>query len=609
MRAGRLVLVVVIAVLAGSLGSAQPGRGGSQWLTSLADAQRTSWVRADDKISVAALSKPGFDLQWKAKLDNQPRGLHGLGQGVTASGVTLFVPMSLVTGSSNNVYAIDNDTGYVVWQRHFDAPQPAPAPGCAGGLTSAATRIVSLGPSATAAGSASSFGRGAVGYRSLLGEPGQGVPVEGRAAGPGRSSGDPSGVPPAAGARGGARGAGADAPGAARGAAPPPAPGGRAGPAAADRIPGAPRREEGGAFGFLFRPSGVGYVVSSDGMLHVLGLASGKDIQRPAPFLPANAKWSAPIAVGTSLYAATSGKCGGAPDGVWAIDLDTEAKPVVSWKTNGGGIVGAVAFTSNGTLIAAIGAGQTTGDGKANAIVALDPKTLQLRDWFTQPGAEFVTGPTILRHNDKELVAAATKDGRILLLDAASLGGATHATPLLASKPFVGAGGAVSGDALATWQQSAAAGATPSSATPGTTWILLPVAGRLAAGSPAANGAVSNGAVVALTLRDASGALSLEPGWVSHDLAAPATPAIVNGVVFTLATGVSSTGAGRATPAVLHAYDGSTGKRLWHSGKAMTTPASPGSMWSGLGQIYVGAQDGTLHAFGVDDERHATRRK
>ena len=42
-------------------------------------------------------------------------------QGVTASGVTLFVPMSVVTGSSNNVYGIDNDIGYVVWQRQFDA--------------------------------------------------------------------------------------------------------------------------------------------------------------------------------------------------------------------------------------------------------------------------------------------------------------------------------------------------------------------------------------------------------------------------------------------------------------------------------------------------------
>ena len=144
-------------------------------------------------------------------------------------------------------------------------------------------------------------------------------------------------------------------------------------------------------------------------MLHVLGLPSGKDIQRPARFLSANARWSSPIGVDTMLYAATSGGCGGAPNGVWAIDLDSELKPVVSWKTNGGPVVGAVAFAPDGTLFAAIGAGRAAGNGRANAIVALDPKTLQLKDWFTQAAAEFVTGPTILRHGDKDIVAAATK--------------------------------------------------------------------------------------------------------------------------------------------------------------------------------------------------------
>ena len=86
----------------------------------------------------------------------------------------------------------------------------------------------------------------------------------------------------------------------------------------------------------LFRPSGVAYVISGDGMLRVVGLPSGKDIQRPAQFVPANSRWSSPVAVGTTMYASTFGKCGGAPSGVWAIDLDSEAKPVVSWKTNGG---------------------------------------------------------------------------------------------------------------------------------------------------------------------------------------------------------------------------------------------------------------------------------
>src|SRR5262245_52885577 len=101
---------------------AQVGRGGSEWLTARGDAQRTSWIRTDAKISVDSMSKPGFELQWKATFDNANRQTYGLGQGVSASGVTLFIPMSIVTGSSNNVYAIDSDTGYLVWQRHFDAP-------------------------------------------------------------------------------------------------------------------------------------------------------------------------------------------------------------------------------------------------------------------------------------------------------------------------------------------------------------------------------------------------------------------------------------------------------------------------------------------------------
>jgi hypothetical protein len=576
-----------IAVLIGTI-HAQVGRGTTEWPTAGADAQRTFWIRTDPKISVASMSQPGFELQWTAKL-----GPSGLAPGVTANGVTLFVPMSVVAGSSNNVFGIDNDLGYVVWRRHFDAALPAATAACAGGIASAATRIVKLdSPTAAAAsGFGGGRGRGVVGYRSLLGEPGEGVPAEGRAAGPGRA-GDPSGAA-APGGRGAPPGV---EQGAGRGAAPPPAVSAANQP---ERIPGAPRPEESGSpFGFLFRPSGVSYVVSSDGMLHVLGLSSGKDLQRPAPFLPANSKWSAPVAVGTTLYAATSGKCGGAPDGVWAIDLDSDAKPVVSWKTNGGGVVGAVAFTPGGTLIAAIGSGQATADGKANAIVALDPKTLQVKDWFTQPAAEFVTGPTILQHNNRNIVAAATKDGRVLLLDAASLGGPDHATPLVASKPFLGAGASVGGEALAAWQEPT-----------GTSWILLPARGRLGAGIATANGPVNTGAVVALKLVDASGAPSLEPGWVSDDLSSPATPLIVNGIVFTLASGVSSTGTGQGSAAVLHAYDGATGKRLWTSGKAMSTPASPGSMWSGLGQIYVGMQDGTLHAFGFNDERRHTNEK
>jgi hypothetical protein len=362
--------------------------------------------------------------------------------------------------------------------------------------------------------------------------------------------------------------------------------GGGFGGAAGPGIPGVPAAVNNA--GGLGRPSGVMYAVSSDGMLHVMGLQSGKDVQKPAQFVPANSRWSDPIAVDTTMYAATSGGCGGAPNGIFAIDLAGPDKAVTSWKTNGGGVVGAVAFTSDGTLIAAIGPGQTTGDGRANAMVALDAKTLQVKDWYTQPNAEFVTGPTILRDGDRELVAAATKDGRVLLLNTSSLGGANHATPLSASAKLTSATGSIAADALATWQEGAANAA-------GTSWVLVPVSGA-PVGTTATNGAIASGAVVALKL--SGGATpSLQPAWTSNDLTSPATPIVVNGVVFALSAGRA------AAPAVLHAYDGASGKTLWSSQKSMTSPASPVSFWSALSQIYVGGTDGTVYAFGFLDER------
>ena len=120
----------------------------------------------------------------------------------------------------------------------------------------------------------------------------------------------------------------------------------------------------------------------------------------------------------------------------------------------------------------------------------------------------------------------------------------------------------------------------------GTRWIVAPV----------------TGGVVALKLADSGGTPSLEPGWSARNLSAPATPIVVNGVVFALSTGRSSSAAA-GTPAVLRAYEGTTGKLLFDSKTAMKGSAAPGSFWSALGQIYVGTNDGTLYAFGFADER------
>jgi hypothetical protein len=592
------VLSALVIVAIGATVYAQVGRGGSEWLTARGDAQRTSWIRTDAKISIESMSSPGFDLQWTATLDNRARQVNGLTQGVTANGVTLFVPMSIVGGSGNSVSAIDNDTGYVVWQRHFDVAIPASTPGCPAGMTAAATRIVPLMPPPITV-PPSSGGRAAQAYRSLIGEPGQGVPLETRGGVPGRGPAAPGGANPAGVAtpaagpqrRGGdPAGRGTVPTPAGRGAAPAPVGGGGGRGNGGPTIPGAPPIAAGG----LGRPSGVVYAISSDGVLHVMGLQSGKDIQRPAEFFPANARWSDAIAVNTTLYTSTSGNCAGAPNGVWGIDLDSDAKLVVSWKSKGD-LVGPLAFTSDGTVVVA----------ETRGIVLLDGKTLQEKGSFSANGAELVTGPTVFRHHEKEIVAAGTKDGRIVLVDATPSGVASRSTPLYVSNPVATGGSIV--DGLATWQEmTIAPPPTPAPASPpagpvgspaaapalanitlGTRWILAPV----------------SGSVVALRLTESNGALALEPAWTAGNFSTPTTPIVVNGVVFGLSSGRPAAAAGAGTPASLRAFEGTTGKVLWESNTAMKSFASPGSFWSAMGQLYVGTSDGTVYAFGFADER------
>jgi outer membrane protein assembly factor BamB len=354
-------------------------------------------------------------------------------------------------------------------------------------------------------------------------------------------------------------------------------------------------------------------------MLHTLGLPSGKDMAQPTTVIPANARVSDPIAVNDVLYAVTTGNCSGVPDGIWAMPLTGDTRTVASWKTNGGSPVGAPAFEPDGTLLVAVGAGPATSGGYSSAIVALDSKTLQVKDWFTQPTADFVSGPTVFKFNDRDIVAAATRDGRILLLDASALGGASHSTALYESRPVVAAGTAFAPQALTFWQEfvpiPGAAAAPPAAGAPGapagpgaapaapavelgTAWLLVPVGGRPAADYAAANGAVTSGAIVALKIADSAGKPSLQPGWVSHDLASPVAPIVINGVVF-----AASTGKAPATPAVLYALAGTTGKELWNSGKTITASMPGRTMWTGNSQVYVAAFDGTVYAFGFPMER------
>jgi hypothetical protein len=88
------------------------GRGGADWMTSNGDAQRSSWVRTDAKISKETMRKPGFQLLWKMKLKNQPRQLNSLTAPATLErliGYRGFRMLGFVGGSSDSIFVIDTD--------------------------------------------------------------------------------------------------------------------------------------------------------------------------------------------------------------------------------------------------------------------------------------------------------------------------------------------------------------------------------------------------------------------------------------------------------------------------------------------------------------------
>ena len=92
-------------------------------------------------------------LLWKTRLDNEPRQMHNLLPVLIASNVTTASgpkQIVLVTGVSDNLYALDADTGSLLWKHHFQSdwtPPPFVRGGilCPGGMT--ATPVI--GPTET----------------------------------------------------------------------------------------------------------------------------------------------------------------------------------------------------------------------------------------------------------------------------------------------------------------------------------------------------------------------------------------------------------------------------------------------------------------------------
>ena len=493
--AATAVLAAICAIPAFS-----QGRGGADWSTGGGDAQRSGSIRTDPKISPATMGKPGFQLAWSVKLRNDSKQGSGLSEPSLMDryiGYRGFRSYAFVGGSGDNVFALDSDLARIEWSKHFpttaQVPLTAPAgtAACPGGMTASVVRPVSAAMANPNAGLGGGGGRGGP-AKSGVGEPLQGAVTL----------------------------AALTAPAAGRAAAGP----GR-GPAANQQQ--RPRR----------MPSMLN-AVSSDGAFHSLYVSNGEEPELPIKFLPANAKVSGLIIVDDVAYAVTSGNCGGAPNAIWA--LDTASKAVASYKAD---IVGAPAFGPDGVVYVA------TVDGD---LLALEPKTLVKKASYSA-GQAFASPAVLFLNGEKPMVAATTKDGTILVLDAG--------LSTVAAK----SSGAKATGTLSTWQDAA-----------GARWIAAP----------------SGKAVAAWKFNGAG----LDSAWTSKEIAAPLAPAIVNGVLFTAAVG----GTDKAT---LYALDAATGKEFWNSGSTITSPVGEGGgLAIGGSTVYLGTKDGTLWAFGFPIE-------
>jgi outer membrane protein assembly factor BamB len=482
-------------------------------------------VRGDAKISLAAMKKPGFTLDWKLNLNTAATGDHLLSPPLLIDfyiGYRGFRSLAFVGSGSNGVAAIDSDLGRIEWSKNLQTS--AATRGTSGPCTDEVARIarpvnVAYPPLSM---SFRGFGRGTP-ARSAVGEPGEGAvtvkPALARL----------STVPPVS---------------------PKPTPQ----PAAARRA--APENNP-----FAPRVQYV-YVLTSDGKVHSLYVSNGEEPNAAVPFISSGANTSVMTVVDNVAYVSTSNGCGGVENGVWSVDL--RSGKTAHWKSEASSTTGP-AFGPDGTIYVASG----------RELVALQERTLAPKGSFKLGGGEFRSHPVVFEWKGKDLIAAPSTDGRLHLLNTASLNTALASTPAFSATA-----------AVASWQDAR-----------GERWVLAPAGPEVSkAGLATGNGPVRNGAVVAWKVVEQDGAAKLQPGWVSRDLTSPVTPIIVGDVIFALSGGE------KGSNAVLYALDSATGKEVWSSGDMIKGFVPQGGLSAGGSRVYVSTQDGTQYAFGFPIE-------
>jgi outer membrane protein assembly factor BamB len=372
-------------------------------------------------------------------------------------------------------------------------------------------------------------------------------------------------------------------------------------------------------------PDNTVFAIASDGKLHSLNVNNGEDRVAPTQFVPPFSKnWSL-NAHGSVLYTTTGQGCAGAKSGVWAMDFSTpDHKVTFTASTTGGG---AGVWGRGGVAIGKNRAFASSGDGDydpaagkfADTVFGISLADNKMVDYYTPANRGYLTRkdldmgnvtPAVFTYHGKELVAAAGKEGVIYLLDAESLGGADHRTPLyrsplLANEDVDFAGRGFWG-AFATWEDAK-----------GDRWLYAPALGPATTEALPTfkmhNGDAPHGSIMAFKVEDKDGKPALTPMWMSRDMSIPDPPAVTNGVVFAVSTGEFTRQAKElgglfsseeraqmhTGNAILYAFDAETGKELFSSGDTMPSFTHFSGIAVSAGHVLVTTYDNVLYSFGL----------
>jgi outer membrane protein assembly factor BamB len=94
------------------------GARAADWTTFGGDPQRTGWAKDETDLTKDTIKK--LKLEWSLKLDNASKELNSLTAPVIHSQVITprgFKEVVLIAGASDKVFAIDADTGKLLWQK------------------------------------------------------------------------------------------------------------------------------------------------------------------------------------------------------------------------------------------------------------------------------------------------------------------------------------------------------------------------------------------------------------------------------------------------------------------------------------------------------------